>query len=275
MVKIKTVNSRTLTAEYALLKAYVEHYDGNIVDFGSVKFAVNGKVHVVKVYAGVAKKKIKLSKPGVYKCKAKFYSKYYSSKTSISKITVKRPVYKVGKYVFVLSDKQYKLVKYVKNHRHTKNIKTYYPFLVNTNKNYIYKKPIYEYKQVTKTKWVYKNVLIGESYIYDEVTDNNYYSDQYYWNHGWQWYGSFSTHNSDYSYTQDYNKFKKKVTYTTTEKVKVGETRTKLPVKVLFRTYCTVSNYEWTTFPTVQFVVAPTKNPEDWIFLTKKWEFYP
>ena len=79
----------TTDNRYAVMKAIVKDKYGDTIDRGIVKFKVNGKTYSVKVKDGVAVKKIKL-KAKTYTYRATFTSKYCKTKTSTSKLYIKK-----------------------------------------------------------------------------------------------------------------------------------------------------------------------------------------
>ena len=79
----------TTDNRYAVMKATVKDKYGDTIDWGIVKFKVNGKTYSVKVKDGVAVKKIKL-KAKTYTYRATFTSKYCKTKTSTSKLYIKK-----------------------------------------------------------------------------------------------------------------------------------------------------------------------------------------
>ena len=89
-VKLTAKKWVSTTKQYSYLKVYVKDQNGDPVDEGTVKFTVNGKSYNVNVRDGVAVKKIKLTKAKNYKYKATFSGKNYKSKTTTSKIYVKK-----------------------------------------------------------------------------------------------------------------------------------------------------------------------------------------
>ena len=91
-VKIHTNNCIGSTAS-TTLKATVKSA-GNPIDFGYVKFKINGKSYVVPVVNGIAKKNIKLPNAKTYAYKVYPY-KYLLGKASTSKVVVKQAIVKV------------------------------------------------------------------------------------------------------------------------------------------------------------------------------------
>lgn len=93
-VKLTAKKWVSTTKQYSYMKVYVKDSYGDPVDEGTVKFTINSKSYNVKVHDGVAIKKIKLTKAKNYKYKATFTGKNYVSKSTTSKVYVK----KVKKY---------------------------------------------------------------------------------------------------------------------------------------------------------------------------------
>lgn len=139
-VKFAVSKVTSKTNKYATLKAVVKDKWGNKINQGSVKFKINGNKYKVKVKNGVATKKIKLKKAKTYYYSAVFSAKNYDTKKASSKVIVKQAkktyTYKKGKFSFKVSESQYKKIKYVKNHKHQKNLPTYANFKVKTNQKY-------------------------------------------------------------------------------------------------------------------------------------------
>lgn len=79
----------TTDNRYAVMKATVKDKYGDGIDGGIVKFKVNGKTYSVKVKNGVAVKKIKL-RAKTYTYRATFTSKYFKTKTTTSKLYIKK-----------------------------------------------------------------------------------------------------------------------------------------------------------------------------------------
>ena len=80
----------TTNNQYAVMKATVkDRFDDNI-DEGKVIFKVNGKSYSVNIKNGIAVKKIKLNKAKTYTYKATFTAKNYMTKTSSSKLYIKK-----------------------------------------------------------------------------------------------------------------------------------------------------------------------------------------
>ena len=92
-VKITALNCKG-TTDSSILKAIVKDKNGKRVDFGSVKFKIDGKVYGAKVINGIAKKKIKLINAKTYTYNVYPYT-HLVGKTSSSKIVVKQSVAKV------------------------------------------------------------------------------------------------------------------------------------------------------------------------------------
>lgn len=140
---------------------------------------------------------------------------------SSSVIVYSNHVYKVGKYTFKLSDKQYKDIK---------NRKVHY-VRVNSKDSKTVKIPKYKNKKVIKCKWKYKKVRWEglTRYPYTGIKLANLKS---YYNSGWKkvTYGYETAYNSNRFLGYNYAILKKKVYYTKTKKVKSGYKKVKLKV---------------------------------------------
>lgn len=234
-IKISANKWISTTKQYATLKATVKNSNGRNINEGNVKFTIDGKSYWVKVKNGVATKKIKLKKAKNYSYKATFSADKYDTKSSSSKVIVKKAKkwykYKYGKLVGKISYKQYtKLLQ-------AYNAGKYKEITVKTGKYSTYKFPEYKNKKVTVKKWKYKNILYREIYWYDDFSGydvyDDYKKDAYYWNHGWKLYGTFSKTYDDGHYEKHYSKYKKKVKTTVTKKVKTGYKKFKYPIRMV------------------------------------------
>ena len=140
---------------------------------------------------------------------------------SSSVIVYSNHVYKVGKYTFKLSDKQY---------NDLKNHKVHY-VRVNSKDFKTVKIPKYKNKKVIKYKWKYKKVRWEglTPYPYTGIKLANLKS---YYNSGWKKvrYGYETAYNSNRFLGYNYAILKKKVYYTKTKKVKSGYKKVKLRV---------------------------------------------
>lgn len=164
----------------------------------------------IKIPVGIGKYKLTV-KPTISSFKANKVSK----KVNVNKYVI----FKAGKYRGKLTYKQVIALKKAKANGEDLWIE------VKTGKYYIYKEPIYKKVKVKKTKWVYKHVLSGEDYwdeYYNDYTTYDYSLDKY-WDNGWTWYGSYYKTYDNGHHTKYYSKFKKKVTYWATKKVKTGK----------------------------------------------------
>lgn len=267
-VKRMTVPSNT----YFKLKATIRDKYGYLVDKGNVKFTINGKTYNSKVKKGVATVKVKLPKIAIFTYKAAFSSKNYKSKSAYSKV-VSKDIYKwhtytFGNYKFIVNKYQYDRIQYVLKHKHDGTLKYYADFNIKTGKYHTYKIPIYKKVKVAKTKWVYKNVLVGEDFYYDGGYDSYSYSDSYYYNNGWTYIGNYYTSNSDYSHTKYYNKYKKKVAYYDTEEVLSHYKTVTAPIVARVTTYEGINSGNYLNYPQVQFIAMYGKNSWDWKYLT-------
>ena len=251
IAKVTTKKCKTNVVKYATLKATVKKSNGKPIDGGAVKFKINGKTFIVKVKKGVATKKIILSKKNTYTYNAKFISKYYKSEVSSSKIVVNNVMFKKGKYVFGLTAKQYKKLKYAKEHRHGKRINL--RIIAKTNQHYNYKKPIYSTKYIQKSKWVYKYKLASESWWGEWGSEwEDYYPTT---PSGYIWCGS--VYKSGDGWSKTYYKYKKKVTYTESEEVIVGYTTKRLPVYACISSRFTHATFDPLNVIELRFYVNP------------------
>lgn len=232
-VKIKAYKWISTTKSFANLKSIVKDSKGRKLKEGTVKFKINGKSYNAKVKNGVAIKKVKIKKAKTYKYKSTFSSKNYKTKTSSSKVFVKKTkkyyIIKYRKYSGKISYKQYlKII-------NAKNNGKYAIVTVKTGKYLTYKEPIYKTVKVKKTKWVYKKVLSYESFYGDGYYDSYSYDLTKYYNKGWKLYGWYDKDYSD-GY-ESYAKLKKKVKYIDTEEVKTGGYKTvKYPYHICLET---------------------------------------
>jgi len=233
-VKLKTYKLISTTKLYFNLKALVKDTSGNKIKEGVIKFTINGKTYSVNVKNGIATKKIKLKKAKSYKYKATFSSKNYQTKTSSSKVIVKKAkkyyTFKYGKLKGKLSYKKY--VKLLKAYNDGK----YKEISVKTGKYNTYKVPKYTYKKVTSKKWKYKKVLASEYWSWDSGSEWEDYDDwKTYTKKGWTWYGTSYDDESydDYYYSATYYKLKKKVKVTEKKKVKNGYKKAKYKIKMV------------------------------------------
>lgn len=234
-VKLKAYKLISTTKLYFNLKALVKDTSGNKIKEGVIKFTINGKTYSANVKNGIATKKIKLKKAKSYKYKATFSSKNYQTKTSSSKVIVKKAKkwykYKYGKLVGKISYKQYtKLL-------NSYNAGKYKQLSVKTGKYNTYKVPKYTYKKVTYKKWKYKKVLRSEFWNWDDGSEwEDYDTWEKYTNKGWTWYGTSDKEKSydDGSYySAHYYKLKKKVKVTEKKKVKNGYKKVKYPIRMV------------------------------------------
>lgn len=233
-VTLKTYKLISTTKLYFNLKALAKDISGNKIKEGVIKFTINGKTYSANVKNGIATKKIKLKKAKSYKYKATFSSKNYQTKTSSSKVIVKKAKkyykFKYGKLKGKLSYKQYaKILKAYNNGK-------YKEITVKTGKYNTYKVPKYTYKKVTYKKWKYKKVLASEYWSWDSGSEWEDYDDwQTYTKKGWTWYGT-SYDDEDYGdsyYSATYYKLKKKVKVTEKKKVKNGYKKVKYKIKMV------------------------------------------
>jgi len=234
-VKLKTYKLISTTKLYFNLKALVKDTSGNKIKEGVIKFTINGKTYTANVKNGIATKKIKLKKAKSYKYKATFSSKNYQTKTSSSKVIVKKAkkyyTFKYGKLKGKLSYKQY--LKLLKAYNDGK----YKEISVKTGKYNTYKVPKYTYKKVTSKKWKKISVLDSEFYYYPGGSDyEDYQTMSKYTKKGWTWCGSSYKdidYGDGYSATKYYYKFKKKVKVTEKKKVKNGYKKVKYKIEMV------------------------------------------
>ena len=251
VAKVMAIKCKTNVAIPASLRAIVKKTNGDPINEGYVLFKINGKFFKVKVNNGVAIRKIGLNKKNTYSYKAKFISLYYKSDVSESKIIVNNVMFKKGKFIFGLTAPQYKQLKYAQNHRHGDRIDL--RIIAKTNQNYNYKKPIYSTIYSQKSKWVYVYKLASEEWWgdwgsewenYDPVTPK-----------GYTWCGSI--YKSGDGWSETYYKYKKKVTYTTSEEVIVGYNTVKLPVYACISSRFTHSTFDPLNVIELRFMVNP------------------
>ena len=154
----------------------------------------------------------------------------------------------VDKYFW---EKQYKKLKYAKEHRHGKRI--YLRIIAKTNQHYNYKKPIYSTKYIQKSKWVYKYKLASESWWGEWGSEwEDYYPKT---PSGYTWCGSVYKNGDGWSKT--YYKYKKKVTYTDSEEVIVGYTTKRLPVYACISSRFTHASFDPLNVIELRFIVNP------------------
>ena len=133
------------------------------------------------------------------------------------KYTFKNGKYKKT-YTATVSDKQYNKLKKGNS------------LDVKCKQKYTYKKPILKKKKVKKYKWVYKYKLSSEHW---------YGESEYYYPKapkGYKWCGTKIKDISSYHW-KSYNKYKKKVAYWTTKKVKTGKYK-KAKTNAYMSIYC-------------------------------------
>lgn len=183
---------------------------------------------------------------------------------------------KKGRYTFTVSDNQYKKIEYVKTHNDTKNLEMVADFKVKTNKYYDYKKPKYKLKKIKKYKWIYKTVFVGERHYNIKCNSSTYKNSvnigDYYSSHGWKRCGGYIKKYNGGRDVKYYSKFKKKVKTTATKKVKIGYKKLKLPIYAVIITSTLTNGYVYINKLQVSFVVMPSKNSRDWIYLPKTYD---
>ena len=207
-LSIKVINKKTNKGVSVKLK------------FVYKKPKAKSKVYYVTTNSkGIAKIKIPVG-IGKYKLTVKPSSSSFNANKVSKKVNVnKYVIFKAGRYRGKLTYKQVLALKKAKAKGEDLWID------VKTGKYYIYKVPIYKTVKVKKSKWVYKHALSSEDYwdeYYNDYTTYDYSLDKY-WNNGWTWYGSYYKTYDNGHHTKYYSKFKKKVTYWATKKVKTGK----------------------------------------------------
>ena len=174
----------------------------------------------IKIPVGIGKYKLTVTPSS-----SNFKANKVSKKVNVNKYVV----FKAGKYKGKLTYKQVLALKKAKANGEDLWIE------VKTGKYYIYKEPIYKKVKVKKSKWVYKYKKSSEGWFYSDG------SDEYEYYHpktpkGYKWCGDYSKWNSGYTHVINYYKYKKKVYYWTTKKVKTGKYK-----KAKDKIYMTVS----------------------------------
>lgn len=127
--------------------------------------------------------------------------------------------FKYGKYKGTLSDAKYNQLKdtYDGNGEYDQ-----ISYVIKTKSYKKVKVPIYKSKKVKKYKWVYKYRKISVGHYYDngDIEYDNYYPKA---PKGYKRCGTLAKWNSQHTVVTNYNKYKKKVAYYTTKKVKTGK----------------------------------------------------
>ncbi len=171
----------------------------------------------IKIPVGIGKYKLTVTPSS---------SNFKANKVSKNVNVNKYVVFKAGKYTGKLTYKQVLALKKAKAKGEDLWIE------VKTGKYYIYKKPIYKKVKVKKSKWVYKYKLASEDWWGD-------------WGYEWQSYHPKtpkgytlcgSIYKSGNGWSETYYKYKKKVYYWATKKVKTGKYK-----KAKDKIYMTVS----------------------------------
>lgn len=272
-VKISAVNCKGTTAS-SILKAVVKDRNGKSVDFGSVRFKINGKIYCANVINGMAKKKIKLVDAKTYTYKVYPYFQL-TGKTSSSKIVVKQSVAKVTTKNVKTNVVKPVILKAIVKKSNGKSINEgYVKFKINGKtfkvnvKNGVAKKKIilskaktyyYTAKFVSKyyksepstSKVVVNNVIVKKGKYVFALTASQYKKIKYIKNHRHAGYPIglyFKTKTNQYYHNQ-------------------------LPIYVFFYGYCGRLNGELTNLVRYQYIAMPNNNPHDWIYISGKMVF--
>lgn len=269
-VKISAVNCKG-TTDSSILKAIVKDKNGKRVNFGYVRFKIDGKIYDAKVINGIAKKKIKLVNAKTYIYRAYPYYKL-TGKSSSSKIVVKQSVAKVttknvktnvvkpvilkaivkksnGKYVnegyvsFKINGKTFKVN--VKNGVAIKKI-----ILSKANTYYYTAKFVSKYykSEPTTSKVVVNNVIVKKGKYVFALTASQYKKIKYIKNHRHAGYPIdcyFKVRTNQYYDDQ-------------------------IPIYVVFYGYCGRLYGELTNLVRYQFIAMPNNNPYDWSYISGK-----
>lgn len=135
------------------------------------------------------------------------------SKVSSTVKVNKYVTYKAGKYKCLLTYNQVLALKKAKANGKD------YDVTVKTGKYYTYKKPVYKTVKVKKSKWVYAYRLTSEDWWGEWGSEWETYNPKT--PKGYKWCGSI--YKSGDGWSKTYNKYKKKVYYWVTKKVKTGK----------------------------------------------------
>lgn len=269
-VKISALNCKG-TTDSSILKAIVKDKNGKRVDFGSVRFKIDGNIYGAKVINGVAKKKIKLVNAKTYNYKVYPYSPLVG-KTSSSKIVVKQSVAKVTTKNGKTNVVKPLILKAIVKKSNGKSINEgYVKFKINGKtfkvnvKNGVAKKKIilskantyyytakfvskYYKSEPTTSKVVVKNVIVKKGKYVFGLTASQYKKIKYIKNHRHAGYPIdlyFKVRTNQYYNNQ-------------------------LPIYVFFYGYCGRLNGELTNLVRYQYIAMPNKNPHDWIYISGK-----
>ena len=269
-VKITALNCKG-TTDSSILKAIVKDKNGKRVDFGSVKFKIDGKVYGAKVINGIAKKKIKLINAKTYTYNVYPYT-HLVGKTSSSKIVVKQSVAKVTTKNSKTNVVKPIILKAIVKKSNGESIdEGYVKFKINGKTfkvnvwNGVAKKKIilskantyyYTAKFVSKyyksepstSKVVVKNVIVKKGKYVFGLTASQYKKIKYIKNHRHAGYPIdlyFKVRTNQYYNNQ-------------------------LPIYVFFYGYCGRLNGELTNLVRYQYIAMPNNNPHDWIYISGK-----
>ena len=269
-VKISALNCKG-TTDSSILKAIVKYKNGKRVDFGSVRFKIDGKIYGAKVIEGVAKKKIKLVNAKTYNYKV-YPCSPLVGKTSSSKIVVKQSVAKVTTKNGKTNVVKPLILKAIVKKSNGKSINEgYVKFKINGKtfkvnvKNGVAKKKIilskantyyytakfvskYYKSEPTTSKVVVKNVIVKKGKYVFGLTAPQYKKIKYIKNHRHAGYPIdlyFKVRTNQYYNNQ-------------------------LPIYVFFYGYCGRLNGELTNLVRYQYIAMPNKNPHDWIYISGK-----
>lgn len=272
-VKISAMNCKGTTVS-SILKAVVKDKNGKRVNFGSVKFKINGKTYSANVINGMAKKKIKLVDAKTYTYKVYPYSQL-TGRTSSSKIVVKQSVVKVTTKNAKTNVIKPVILKAIVKKSNGKSIDEGYvkfkingkTFKVNVN-NGVAKKKItlskaktyyYTAKYVSKyyksepstSKVVVNNVIVKKGKYVFALTASQYKKIKYIKNH------RHPDHPLDLYFKTKTNQYY----------------NNQLPIYVFFYSYYGRLYGELTNLVRYQYIAMPNNNPQDWIYISGKMVF--
>ena len=272
-VKINAMNCKGTTVS-SILKAVVKDKNGKRVNFGSVKFKINGKIYCANVINGIAKKKIKLVDAKTYTYNVYPHS-LLAGKTSSSKIVVKQSVAKVTTKNAKTNVVKPVILKAIVKKSNGKSMdEGYVKFKINGKtfnvnvKNGIAKKKIllskaktyyytakfvskYYKSELSTSKVVVNNVVVKKGKYVFALTAAQYKKIKYIKNH------------RHAGYPIDlYFKVKTNQYY-----------NNQLPIYVFFYGYCGRLNGELTNLVRYQYIAMPNDNPHDWIYISGKMVF--
>ena len=271
--KLGAMNCKGTTVS-SILKAVVKDKNGKRVNFGSVKFKINGKTYSANVINGIAKKKIKLVDAKTYTYKVYPYSQL-TGKTSSSKIVVKQSVVKVTTKNAKTNVVKPVILKAIVKKSNGKSIDEGYvkfkingkTFKVNVN-NGVAKKKItlskaktyyYTAKYVSKyyksepstSKVAVNNVIVKKGKYVFALTASQYKKIKYIKNH------RHPDHPLDLYFKTKTNQYY----------------NNQLPIYVFFYSYYGRLYGELTNLVRYQYIAMPNNNPQDWIYISGKMVF--